>query len=320
MLYLDYSRNPGDWLPNVHGGNENLEAIDFIKRFNELVHREHPGVLTIAEESTAWSGVSRPTYLGGLGFSIKWNMGWMNDTLVYMSKDPVYRKYEHGSLTFSMIYAFSENFVLPLSHDEVVHGKGSLLDKMTGDLWQKFANLRLLYAYMYGHPGKKLLFMGAELGQWAEWNHDSALEWYLLDYPAHAGLKRWTADANRLYTAEPALHARDFEPPGFEWIDCNDWENSALTLARRGGTPEEVILVALNFTPVPRYGYRIGAPAPGFWREIANTDAAVYGGSGVGNLGGLEAEGIPAHGRPWSLSLTLPPLAAVFLKAETLSA
>ena len=320
MLHWNYSRKEGEWIANVFGGAENLEAISLLRRLNDYVHAEHPEVLTIAEESTAWPMVSRPTRVGGLGFDMKWDMGWMNDTLKYMKRDPIHRKYHHTELTFRPLYAYSENFLLPLSHDEVVHMKGSLLSRMPGDDWKKFANLRLLLAYQCAVPGKKLLFMGAELGQWAEWNHDSALEWYLLDYPAHAGLKRWTADANRLYTAEPALHARDFEPPGFEWIDCNDWENSALTLARRGGTPEEVILVALNFTPVPRYGYRVGAPAPGFWREIANTDAAVYGGSGVGNLGGLEAEGIPAHGRPWSLSLTLPPLAAVFLKAETLSA
>jgi 1,4-alpha-glucan branching enzyme len=320
MLHWNYSRREGEWIANVFGGAENLEAISLLRRLNDYVHEEHPDVLTIAEEYTAWPMVSRPTRVGGLGFDMKWDMGWMNDTLKYMKRDPIHRKYHHTELTFRPLYAYSENFLLPLSHDEVVHMKGSLLSRMPGDDWRKFANLRLLLAYQCAVPGKKLLFMGAELGQWAEWNHDSALEWYLLDYPAHAGLKRWTADANRLYTAEPALHARDFEPPGFEWIDCNDWENSALTLARRGGTPEEVILVALNFTPVPRYGYRVGAPAPGFWREIANTDAAVYGGSGVGNLGGLEAEGIPAHGRPWSLSLTLPPLAAVFLKAETVSA
>ncbi|MGE5755829.1 MAG: 1,4-alpha-glucan branching protein GlgB, partial [Planctomycetaceae bacterium] len=262
MLYLDYSRQPGDWLPNVHGGNENLEAIDFIKRFNELVHREHPGVLTIAEESTAWSGVSRPTYLGGLGFSIKWNMGWMNDTLVYMSKDPVYRKYEHGSLTFSMIYAFHENFLLPLSHDEVVHGKGSLLDKMPGDLWQKFANLRLLYGYMYGHPGKKLLFMGSEIAQWREWHHDESLDWHLLEHAPHEGVRRLVADLNRAYRGEPALHENDCDSAGFEWVDCADWQGSILSFLRRGKRGETV-LVALNFTPVPRPGYRIGVPSGG---------------------------------------------------------
>ena len=234
MLYLDYSRKPGEWVPNIHGGNENLEAIDFIKQFNELCHGTHPGILTFAEESTSWSGVSRPTYLGGLGFSLKWNMGWMNDTLVYMSKDPVYRKYEHGSLTFSMIYAFNENFVLPLSHDEVVHGKGSLLDKMPGDLWQKFANLRLLYAYMYGHPGKKLLFMGDEFAQWREWNHDVSLDWHLLQWRDHQGMQTLVRDLNALYRSEPALHEVDFEWQGFEWLELHDWENSVLAFLRRG--------------------------------------------------------------------------------------
>jgi 1,4-alpha-glucan branching enzyme len=247
---------------------------------------------------------------------MKWDMGWMNDTLKYMHRDPIHRKYHHTELTFRQMYAYSENFLLPLSHDEVVHMKGSLLTKMPGDDWRKFANLRLLLAYQAVVPGKKLLFMGGEFGQWAEWDHDSSLQWHLLEVPAHAGMKRWTADVNRLYTKEPALHARDFEPAGFEWIDCHDWEYSTLTIARRGGAPGETVIAALNFTPVPRYGYRVGAPAGGLWREIANSDAAEYGGSGLGNLGGVEAEEFAAHGRPYSLSLTLPPLAAVFFKAD----
>lgn len=319
MLYLDYSRQPGDWLPNVHGGNENLEAIDFIKRFNELVHREHPGVLTIAEESTAWSGVSRPTYLGGLGFSIKWNMGWMNDTLVYMSKDPVYRKYEHGSLTFSMIYAFHENFLLPLSHDEVVHGKRSLLDKMPGDLWQKFANLRLLYGYMYGHPGKKLLFMGDEIAQWKEWHHDESLEWHLLQYRDHQGILQLVGDLNALYRAEPALHEIDFEWQGFEWLELHDWENSVLAFLRRAKDPNDSVVVVCNFTPVVREGYRIGVPSGGYYREILNTDAAIYSGSNVGNEGGVWARPEPHAGRPFHVSLKLPPLAVLYLKTPTAS-
>jgi 1,4-alpha-glucan branching enzyme len=314
MLYLDYSRNPGDWLPNVHGGNENLEAIDFIKRFNELVHREHPGVLTIAEESTAWSGVSRPTYLGGLGFSIKWNMGWMNDTLVYMSKDPVYRKYEHGSLTFSMIYAFHENFLLPLSHDEVVHGKGSLLDKMPGDLWQKFANLRLLYGYMYGHPGKKLLFMGSEIAQWREWHHDESLDWHMLQWRDHQGILQLVSDLNALYRAEPALYEIDFEWQGFEWLELHDWENSVLAFLRRAKNPNDSVVVVCNFTPVIREGYRIGVPSGGYYREILNSDAAIYGGSNVGNEGGVWARPEPHAGRPFHVSLKLPPLAVLYLK------
>jgi len=314
MLYLDYSREPGEWLPNKYGGNENLEAIDFLKRLNELAHQYHPGILTIAEESTSYGGVSRPTYLGGLGFSLKWNMGWMNDTLVYMSKDPVHRKYDHGNLTFSLIYAFTENFVLPLSHDEVVHGKGSLLDKMPGDLWQKFANLRLLYGYMWGHPGKKLLFMGSEFGQWREWKHDDSLDWHLLQWESHSGMQRLVSDLNALYKSEPALHQVDFEWQGFEWLELHDWENSVLAFLRRGSTPGNDIVVVCNFTPVVREGYRVGVPEGGFYREILNTDAHHYGGSNVGNYGGLWAHEGWHAGRPYHLSLNLPPLGVVFLK------
>jgi 1,4-alpha-glucan branching enzyme len=316
MLYLDYARAAGQWIPNPFGGAENLEAIAFLRRLNDYVSRAHPDVLMVAEESTAWPMVSRPTHVGGLGFDMKWDMGWMNDTLKYMKRDPVHRKYHHTELTFRPMYAYSENFLQPLSHDEVVHMKGSLLSRMPGDDWRKFANLRLLLAYQCAVPGKKLLFMGGEFGQWAEWDHESSLQWHLLEYPPHAGVQRLSAHLNRLHSGEPALHARDFEPAGFEWIDCNDWEHSTLTFVRKGGAPEEIVLVALNFTPVPRHSYRVGAPAPGFWREIANTDAKEYGGSGLGNLGGLHSRDLPAHGRPWSLHLTLPPLAAVFLKWE----
>jgi 1,4-alpha-glucan branching enzyme len=317
MLYLDYSRKPGEWVPNAFGGNENLDAIDFVKRLNELCHHEHPGILTVAEESTSWSGVSRPTYLGGLGFSLKWNMGWMNDTLRYMSKDPVYRKYEHGSLTFSMIYAFTENFILPLSHDEVVHGKGSLLDKMPGDLWQKVANLRLLYGYMYGHPGKKLLFMGSEIAQWREWSHDTSLDWHLLQWRDHQGILQLVRDLNALYREQPALHQVDFDWQGYEWLELHDWENSIIAFLRRARDPNGAIVVVCNFTPVVRENYQIGVPRGGFYREILNTDSEIYGGSNVGNHGG--AWGIPGEhaGRPFHLSLRVPPLAAVFLKVPT---
>ena len=316
MIYLDYSRNDGEWVPNQYGGNENLEAIDFLKNFNENLHKVHPGVLTIAEESTAFAGVSRPTYLGGLGFSLKWNMGWMNDTLRYFSKDPVYRKYEHGSLTFSLIYAFSENFMLPLSHDEVVHGKASLLAKMPGDLWQKFANLRMLFAYMWAHPGKKLLFMGGEIAQWKEWSHDESLEWHLLEWDSHRGIQRLISDLNRLYREETALHQVDFDWSGFEWLELHDWENSVLAFLRRGKSPQEEILVALNFTPVVRQAYRIGVPHSGFYREILNTDSYCYDGSNVGNSGGVWSTcGVHgAHGN--FVELTLPPLGVVFLKRE----
>ncbi len=316
MLYLDYSRKEGEWVPNMYGGNENLEAIDFLKRLNEICHQEHPGVLTIAEESTSFGGVSRPTYLGGLGFSLKWNMGWMNDTLRYMAKDPVYRKYEHGSLTFSLIYAFTENFMLPLSHDEVVHGKGSLLDKMPGDVWQKFANLRLLYGYMFGHPGKKLLFMGCEFGQWREWNHDQSIDWHLLQWRDHQGMLRLVCDLNALYKSEPALHQVDFDWHGFEWLELHDWENSVLGFLRRAKDSGDFIVVVCNFTPVPREHYRIGVPEAGFYREVLNTDSDIYAGSNHGNYGGTWAhEGW--HGRrPFHVSLRIPPLGVVFLKLQ----
>jgi 1,4-alpha-glucan branching enzyme len=314
MLYLDYGRKDGEWIPNEYGGNENLEAIEFLRRFNHEVYREKPDVLTIAEESTAWPMVSRPTYVGGLGFGMKWDMGWMHDTLDYMSKDPIHRTYHHNKLTFRLLYAFHENFVLPLSHDEVVYGKGSLLKQMPGDDWQKFANLRLLFAYMYAQPGKKLLFMGGEFGQWSEWYHEESLHWQLLDYLPHAGLQDWVKDLNALYRSEPALHQLDFEAKGFEWIDCNDPQHSVLSLIRKDRTGDGMIIAVYNFTPVPRRSYRLGTPHGGFWQEILNSDAEQYGGSGWGNLGGVEASTIGFHGRPYSLDLTLPPLGAVFLK------
>ena len=316
MLYLDYSRKDGEWVPNCHGGRENLEAIEFVKSFNIQVHAHHPGVLTIAEESTAWAGVSRPTYVGGLGFSLKWNMGWMNDTLRYMRHDPVHRKYHHDELTFSLIYAFHENFVLPFSHDEVVHGKGSLLDQMPGDIWQKFANLRLLYAYMWCHPGKKLLFMGGEFGQWQEWNFDESLHWHLLAGESHRGLSRAVADLNNLVQREPALHELDFDGRGFEWIDCHNWQDSVLAFVRRGSNSRDALVVCCNFTPVLRQGYRLGVPAAGSYEEIFNSDSAWYGGSNTGNGGGLQSSPVPHHGREHSLTLTLPPLAVVVLKCR----
>ena len=315
MLYLDYSREEGEWIPNPYGGRENIDAIGFLRRLNEEVYRSHPDVQTIAEESTAWSMVSRPTYLGGLGFGLKWDMGWMHDTLEYMVKDPIHRRYHHNGLTFRMIYAFHENFVLPLSHDEVVHGKGSLLSKMPGDDWQKFANLRLLFGYMYGQPGKKLLFMGGEIGQWREWLHDSSVDWHLLQYAPHAGMQKWVGDLNFLYRAEPALHELDCDPAGFEWVDANDGDASALTFLRKARSTGDVFLVACNFTPVPRHNYRVGVPREGFWKEMLNSDAPYYGGSGQGNFGGVEAAPVGMHGRPRSLTLTLPPLATVFLKS-----
>ncbi|MEW4566663.1 1,4-alpha-glucan branching protein GlgB [Tautonia sp. JC769] len=316
MLYLDYSRNPGEWVPNAFGGNENLEAIDFLKKFNEAAHAQFPGVLTIAEESTAFPGVSRPTYVGGLGFSLKWNMGWMNDTLRYIAKDPVYRKYEHGVLTFSLVYAFSENFMLPLSHDEVVHGKRSLIDKMPGDMWQKVANLRLLLSYQWTHPGKKLLFMGGEFGQWREWNESESLDWHLLQWADHQGLQRMVADLNRIYRAEGALHEIDFDWQGFDWLELHDWENSVLAFLRKGKQPGDELVVVCNFTPCLRENYRIGVPRGGGYREVFNSDSSLYGGSNAGNSGYLEA--IPEHhaGRPCFLNLTLPPLAVVILKPE----
>jgi 1,4-alpha-glucan branching enzyme len=316
MLYLDYSRKEGEWLPNKYGGRENLEAIDFLRQLNQEVYKEYPGIQTIAEESTSWPMVSRPIYLGGLGFGLKWDMGWMHDTLKYFANDPIHRKYHHNQLTFRMLYGFTENFVLPLSHDEVVHGKGSLIGKMAGDEWQKFANLRLLFGYMFAQPGKKLLFMGDEFGQVREWTHDGSLEWDVLRYPLHSGLRSWVEQLNRLYGNEPALHELDTDPRGFEWIDCNDHAASTLSLVRKGKSSKQTIVVAYNFTPIPRFGYRLGVPARGFWRELLNSDAKEYGGSGMGNLGGVVAEENPVHGRPYSLNLTLPPLAAVFLKAE----
>jgi 1,4-alpha-glucan branching enzyme len=316
MLYLDYSRKEGEWLPNKYGGRENLEAIEFLRQFNIEAYKEYPGIQTFAEESTSWPMVSRPIYLGGLGFGLKWDMGWMHDTLEYFAHDPIHRKYHHNQLTFRMLYSFTENFVLPLSHDEVVHGKGSLIGKMPGDEWQKFANLRLLFAYMYAQPGKKLLFMGDEFGQVREWAHDSSLDWDVLQYPVHRGLQSWVEQLNWLYAQEPALHDFDTDPNGFEWIDCNDNAASTISLLRKSRSPNQNIVVACNFTPIPRVGYRLGVPGGGFWREILNSDAKEYGGSGMGNLGGVLAEEQPAHGRPFSLNLTLPPLGALFLKAE----
>ena len=316
MLYLDYSRKPGEWLPNKYGGRENLEAIDFLRQFNMECYKEYPGIQTFAEESTAWPMVSRPIYLGGLGFGFKWDMGWMHDTLQYFSHDPIHRKFHHNQLTFRMLYGFTENFVLPLSHDEVVHGKGSLVGKMPGDEWQRFANLRLLFGYMFGQPGKKLLFMGDEFGQVREWAHDSSLEWDVLQYPVHHGMQNWVEQLNRVYRAEAALHELDTDPKGFEWIDCNDNAASTLSLLRKGSSSREKIVVVYNFTPVPRLTYRLGVPSGGYWREILNSDGKEYGGSGMGNLGGVTAEEGPVHGRPYSLNLTLPPLSAVFLKAE----
>ncbi len=316
MLYLDYSRRAGEWIPNKYGGRENLEAIDFLRRFNTDVYEAHPDVQTVAEESTAWPMVSRPTYVGGLGFGMKWDMGWMHDTLEYMSRDPIFRKYYQGELTFRMLYAFTENFLLPLSHDEVVHGKGSLIGKMPGDEWQRFANLRLLLGSMYAQPGKKLLFMGDEFGQVREWGHDQSLEWHVLQFPNHAGIQKWVEDLNHVYRREPALHQLDSDPAGFEWIDCNDSDHSTLTFIRKGQSGRELIVVACNFTPVPRLNYRVGVPRGGFWREILNSDAPQYWGGGWGNLGGVAATQIPCHERPYSVSLTLPALGVIFLRSE----
>jgi len=316
MLYLDYSRKEGEWIPNQYGGRENLEAISFLRRFNEEVYKAYPDIQTIAEESTAWPLVSRPTYVGGLGFGMKWDMGWMHDMLEYMSKDPIFRKYRHTQITFRLLYAFHENFVLSLSHDEVVYGKGSLLEKMPGDEWQKFSNLRLLLGYMYAQPGKKLLFMGGEFGQRREWNHEESLDWHLLEYSLHRGIKRWVEDLNKVYRNESALHELDFDPAGFEWIDCNDSEKSVLSLMRKGDSTEDALIIVCNFTPLPRFNYRVGIPHGGYWREILNSDSEEYGGSGHGNLGGVEASPIPFHGRPYSLNLTLPPLGGLFFKRE----
>jgi 1,4-alpha-glucan branching enzyme len=313
MLYLDYSRKEGEWMPNEFGGRENLEAVTFLKQMNELVYAQRPGVTTAAEESTAWPGVSRPTYLGGLGFGFKWNMGWMHDTLLYFQKDPVYRRFHHHTLTFSLMYAFSENFILPLSHDEVVHGKRSLLDKMPGDRWQKFANLRALYAYMWAHPGKKLLFMGGELAEWEEWNYDGSLHWNLLEHAEHQGVQSLVRDLNRLYRANPALYEVDFEPSGFRWLEANDAPNNVLAFARVDESGEKPVVCVLNLSPVPRYEYRVGMPICCRWEELLNTDSAFYGGSGVGNLGAVEAEAVPWHDQPFSALLTLPPLGVVWL-------
>ncbi|MBN2032413.1 MAG: 1,4-alpha-glucan branching protein GlgB [Deltaproteobacteria bacterium] len=314
MLYLDYGRKKGEWIPNCYGGKENLGAIKFLRRLNEEVYKRYPDVQTIAEESTAWPMVSRPTYVGGLGFGMKWDMGWMHDTLEYMSKDPIHRKFHHDKLTFRMLYAYQENFVLPLSHDEVVYGKGSLIQKMPGDDWQKFANLRSLLGYMYAQSGKKLLFMGGEFGQWSEWYHETGLDWGLLAHPLHAGLKRWVEDLNRVYRNEKALSELDFDPAGFQWVDCNDSLQSTICLMRKGKGEGDTVLVACNFTPVPRHNYRVGAPAGGFWREILNSDSTNYGGGGQGNMGGVEASPLPFHGLPYSLNLVLPPLGTVYLK------
>ena len=314
MLYLDYSRQPGEWIPNKFGGRENLEAIDFLRRFNLEAYKEHPDIQTFAEESTSYPMVSRPIYLGGLGFGLKWDMGWMHDTLQYFSQDPIHRQYHHNKLTFRMLYSFHENFVLPLSHDEVVHGKGSLIGKMPGDEWQRFANLRLLFAYMFAQPGKKLLFMGCEFGQVSEWAHERSLDWHVLEYPLHRGIMNWVEQLNRLYRTESALHWFDNDPRGFEWVDCNDAPLSVVSLLRKGKENENPVLIACNFTPVPRLGYLVGVPSGGYWKELLNSDALEYGGSGTGNMGGTEALPERTHGRPYSLRLTLPPLGALFLR------
>jgi len=316
MLYLDYSREAGQWVPNEFGGREDLDAVSFLQQYNEVVHGREGGVISAAEESTAWPGVSRPVYLGGLGFGFKWNMGWMHDTLGYFEQDPVYRRWHHHELTFSMVYAFTENFILPLSHDEVVHGKGSLYAKMPGDRWQKFANLRSLYAYMWAHPGKKLLFMGQEFAQEAEWAYDRSLDWHLLESPDHAGIRALVRDLNRAYREEPALWSNDFEPSGFAWLEPNDAEHNVLAFARFTRDGERSLVFAGNFSPVPRHGYRLGLPRPGRWREVVNSDAAVYGGADIGNLGAVEAEPVPWHGQPYSARVTLPPLAALWLAPE----
>jgi 1,4-alpha-glucan branching enzyme len=310
MLYLDYSRRPGEWIPNRFGGNENLEAIDFLRRFNELAHQV-PGAFTVAEESTAFPGVSRPVHLDGLGFTMKWNMGWMHDMLRYFSTDPIYRKHHHNDITFSMLYAFTENFLLPISHDEVVHGKRSLINKMPGDEWRQFANVRAFLAYMWAHPGKKLLFMGQEIGQREEWNHDAGLRWDLLEFDRHRQLQALARELNRLYRAFPAFYEVDFHYEGFEWVDFRDVEASVISFIRRAAQPSDFLLFCCNFTPVPRFGYEIGAPEEGFYEEILNTDARMFGGSNLGNRGLLSTRAVPKHGRPYSLALTLPPLAVL---------
>lgn len=317
MLYLDYARKDGEWVPNQFGGNENLAAVEFIKELNVMVHQEHPGTMMIAEESTAWPGVSRPTYVGGLGFTFKWNMGWMHDTLNYFSEDPVHRRYCHSNVTFGLVYAFTENFVLVLSHDEVVHGKKALLDKMPGDPWQQFANLRSLYGHMWAHPGKKMLFMGCEIGQWWEWNHEDSLQWHLLDYEPHKGLQRYVTDLNHLYVKEPALYQVDFDWTGFQWIDLHDSDQSTLSYIRRAKDQSDQIVCVFNFTPVPREGYRLGVPMGGYYQELLNSDAAIYGGSNMGNGGGVNAEETPWHGQSHSILITLPPLSALFFKPRS---
>ena len=314
MLYLDYSRQESQWVPNRYGGRENLDAIDFVRELNNITHQHFPGTVMIAEESTAFPAVSRPTWVGGLGFTFKWNMGWMNDILTYVGKDPLYRRWEHRHLTFSMLYAYNENFVLPLSHDEVVHGKGSLMTRVPGDAWQKAATLRTLFSFMFVHPGKKLLFMGSELGQWHEWNHDDSLDWSLLGQPMHAGLQKFVKDLNHLYQGEASLHQRDFDGSGFEWIDCNDYESSVISLIRHAADPADWLIAVLNWTPVARHDYRIGVPEAGYYAELLNSDAEYYGGSNAGNQGGVNTEDVASHGRPYSLNLTVPPLGAVILK------
>jgi 1,4-alpha-glucan branching enzyme len=320
MLYLDYGRPEGQWIPNRYGGKENIEAIHFLRMLNERVYGEFPDVVIIAEESTAWPQVSRPIYVGGLGFGLKWNMGWMHDVLDYMSQDPVFRCYHHNQITFGLLYAFTENFVLPFSHDEVVYGKGSMLRKMPGDEWRKFANLRLLYGFMFGHPGKKLLFMGDEFGQWSEWNHDASLEWHLLEKPPHSGLKRWVRDLNTLYRGAAMLYELDFDAAGFEWVDCTDFQRSIISFLRRGRNPDDRLLFVCNFTPMVRQNYRVGVPSGGPWKEVLNSDAVLYGGSGQGNFGVLSAAPLPMHGRSFSLNMTLPPLGMVVFRPESRSA
>lgn len=317
MLYLDYGRRESEWIPNRYGGKENLEAIEFLKNLNEQIYAVFPDVMTIAEESTAWPLVSRPVYVGGLGFGLKWNMGWMHDVLGYMSQDPVFRSYHHNQITFGLVYAFNENFVLPLSHDEVVYGKSSLLRKMPGDEWQKFANLRLLYGFMFGHPGKKLLFMSGEFGQWSEWNHDASLDWNLLETSLHYALKRWVRDLNTLYRGQPALHEVDCGAGGFAWVDCHDFQRSIIGFLRRGRDPDDQLLFVCNFTPIVRQNYRVGVPQEGFWKEVLNSDAPLYGGSGQGNFGGLETVPLPLHGQPFSLNVTLPPLGVLVFRRDS---
>jgi len=314
MLYLDYSRRDGEWLPNQHGGRDNLEAVEFLKQLNIVTHGRQPGTVTIAEESTSWPAVSRPTYEGGLGFTYKWNMGWMHDMLAYMREDPVHRRWHHGQITFSMLYAFTENFVLPFSHDEVVYGKKSMLEKMPGDVWQQHASLRALYGYLYAHPGKKLMFMGAEVGQRPEWNHDGSVDWAVLGDPRHQGLQRWVRDLNAVYRAEASLHEVDFDGRGFSWIDCHDADHSVVSLLRKAKDEADFTVAVVNFTPVPRPGYVVGVPGPGWYREVLNSDSGIYGGSNMGNDGGVPADGPPAHGFPASIRVTLPPLGFLLLK------